>query len=216
VRTFLKALALLGVSGAATAAPVTYGSLTLNLSGKELATVEKPPAAGNSPAGEVIVVRAVSDGRVLRRLTTCASCRYTALAWGPDDALAFLAREPGKNETTLNVAQATGVRTIATIPGIASTLRFSPTGDRIAALVTLNAAKETGATQAGARLVGEIGNHDDQQRIAVFPLSSSSTGNSSAQVSPISPEGRFVYEYVWTPDGRGFVATSAAGNGDEN
>ena len=216
MRTFLKALALLGVSGAATAAPVTYGSLTLNLSGKELAAVEKPPAAGNSPAGEVIVVRAVSDGHVLRRLTTCASCRYTALAWGRDDALAFLAREPGKNETTLNVAQADGVRTIATIPGIASTLRFSPKGDRIAALVTLNAAKETGATQAGARLIGEIGSHDDQQRIAVFPLSPSSAGSSSSQVSPISPEGRFIYEYVWTPDGRGFVATSAAGNGDEN
>ena len=28
--------------------------------------------------------------------------------------------------------------------------------------------------------------------------------------------GRYVYEYDWTPDGRGFVATTALGNGDNN
>ena len=34
--------------------------------------------------------------------------------------------------------------------------------------------------------------------------------------SPISPADRYVYEYDWTPDGRGFVATTALGNGDNN
>jgi dipeptidyl aminopeptidase/acylaminoacyl peptidase len=35
-------------------------------------------------------------------------------------------------------------------------------------------------------------------------------------VVPVSPPDRYVYEYDWTPDGRGFVATSALGNGDNN
>ena len=62
-------------------------------------------------------------------------------------------------------------RTIATIAGIAQTPRFSPDGTRIALLVTIGAAKETGANQAGVRQVGEIGEKNDEQRIAVFDVS---------------------------------------------
>ena len=32
----------------------------------------------------------------------------------------------------------------------------------------------------------------------------------------VSPGDTFVYEYDWTPDGKGFVVTSAKGNGDNN
>ena len=32
----------------------------------------------------------------------------------------------------------------------------------------------------------------------------------------VSPADRYVYEYDWTPDGSGFVVTSALGNGDNN
>ncbi len=30
----------------------------------------------------------------------------------------------------------------------------------------------------------------------------------------VSPDGTFVYEYDWTPDGKGFVGTAAEGDGD--
>ena len=30
------------------------------------------------------------------------------------------------------------------------------------------------------------------------------------------PPDRYIYEYDWTPDGRGFVASTALGNGDDN
>ena len=112
-----------------------------------------------------------------------------------------------------NHSETARVRTIATIRGIAQEPRFSPDGRRVALLVTLDAAKEAGATQAGARQVGEIGETSDEQRLAVFDVA----GNVAASaIRLVSPEGRYVYEYDWTPDGSGFVATTALGNGDNN
>ena len=105
-------------------------------------------------------------------------------------------------------------RPVATIAGIAQTPRLSPDGTRIALLVTIGAAKEAGATQAGVRQVGEIGEHSDEQRLAVFNASGAPVA--AAAVKPLSPADRYVYEYDWTPDGTGFVATTALGNGDNN
>ena len=74
-------------------------------------------------------------------------------------------------------------------------------------LVTQNAAKETGATQPGVRQVGVIGVHSDSRRIAIVPAA-------GGAYRLVSPEGTFVYEFGWTPDGRGFVGTAAEGDGD--
>ena len=46
-------------------------------------------------------------------------------------------------------------------------------------------------------------------RIAIVPLA-------GGQLRPVSPADRYVYEYDWLPNGTGFVATSARGNGDNN
>jgi dipeptidyl aminopeptidase/acylaminoacyl peptidase len=98
---------------------------------------------------------------------------------------------------------------LATVAGIAQDPRFSPDGRRIALLVTLGARKEAGATQAGVRQVGEIGEQNDEQRIAIAPAS-------GGPLTLVTPADRYVYEYDWTPDGSGFVGTSALGNGDDN
>ena len=50
---------------------------------------------------------------------------------------------------------------------------------------------------------------NDEQRIATVPA----TGG---ELHFASPADTFVYEYDWTPDGRGFVGTAAKGNGDNN
>src|SRR5439155_17824685 len=97
----------------------------------------------------------------------------------------------------------------ASFKGIAQSPRFSPDGRSLAVLATFAARKESGATQAGVRQVGEIGEENDEQRIAVVPL----TGGT---FRPISPDNRYVYEYDWLPDASGFVVTSALGNGDNN
>ena len=41
-------------------------------------------------------------------------------------------------------------------------------------------------------------------------------GVSGGAIRYVSPADTFVYEYDWRPDGRGFVATAAQGNGDNN
>ena len=204
----IKALpaALLVAAAPAIAAVHGYQSLTLAPSGQEMATVEQ---AAGTPHG-TITIRSARDGRVVRRLDPCATCSYAGLTWSPDGTLlAFVARDRAKSVATLMTARGTTVATVATISGLASTPRFSPDGKRLALLVTLGATKETGATQAGARQVGEIGVTNDAQRLAVLPV----TGGA---VTPLSPAGRFIYEYDWTPDGSALVVTSALGNGDAN
>ncbi|RXD02120.1 S9 family peptidase [Sphingomonas sp. UV9] len=201
------AAALLVASAAPTSAQSLhqYGALALSPAGDRIATVE------NSGARGVVTIRSVADGRVLRTIDPCATCSYSGLTFAPGGDLVFLVRDGTAGTVRLTYADARTTRTVATIAGIAQTPRVSPDGKRIALLVTLGAAKESGATQAGVRMVGEIGEKSDEQRLAVFDITKPAT-----TVTPLSPAGRYVYEYAWTPDGRGFVATTALGNGDNN
>lgn len=154
-----------------------------------------------------VVVRRVEGGGVVRMIDPCAACTYASPTFSADGRLAFLARDKGK--VTVVLADGAGERQVAVIDGIAQTLRFSPDGKRLAMLATYGAAKEAGATQAGIRQVGEIGEKSDEQRIVVVDLA-------TGAVRPLSPAERYVYEYDWAPDGRTLVATTAIGNGDNN
>jgi dipeptidyl aminopeptidase/acylaminoacyl peptidase len=185
-----------------------YSSLALSPSGDRIAAVESDAVADSTarPHGR-IVIRSASNGRILSTLDPCAACDYSGLTFGPDGRLAFLEHQKGK--AVLMLAGAGAPATIATVEGIAQEPRFSPDGRRIALLVTVGARKEAGATQAGVRQVGEIGEQNDEQRIGVVPV----TGGA---VTPLTPADRYVYEYDWLPDGSGFVGTSALGNGDDN
>ncbi len=201
------AAALLVASAAPTSAQSLhqYGALALSPAGDRIATVE------NSGKRGVVTIRSVADGHVLRTIDPCATCSYSGLTFTPGGDLVFLVRDGTAGTVRLTYADARTTRTVATIAGIAQTPRVSPDGKRIALLVTLGAAKESGATQAGVRMIGEIGEKSDEQRLAVFDIAKPTTA-----VTPLSPAGRYVYEYAWTPDGSGFVATTALGNGDNN
>jgi dipeptidyl aminopeptidase/acylaminoacyl peptidase len=215
-RTASLAFASLLVSGAlsATAAPAApaalrqYAALALSPGGDRVAAVESDaaPNAPSTPHGH-IVVRSAATGAAVATIDPCPACAYSGLAFGPDGRLVFLAREKGR--TRLMLAGGGTPTTLATIDGIAQEPRFSPDGRQIALLVTLGARKEAGATQAGVRQVGEIGEQNDEQRIALLPAS-------GGALRPVSPADRYVYEYDWTPDGGAFVVTSALGNGDNN
>ena len=206
----LPTCVLLATATPALAAPIhQYGGLALAPKGDVIATIEE----GNA-GHEVIALRSARTGKVLRTVDPCARCGYSGLTFGPDGSLAFLARDRAAHTVTLMVDGGKAQRTVATIGGIAQTPRWSPDGKRIALLVTIGAAKESGATQAGVRQVGEIGEHSDEQRLAVFDAAGAPVA--AAAVRPVSPADRYVYEYDWTPDGRGFVATTALGNGDNN
>jgi len=188
-----------------------FEDLAISPKGEAIVAVELEDSPG---AHGAIVLRQATDGRVLRRIDSCAACDYSDPVFAADGRLAFLSRDRAAGTTSLNLTDSGGhLRTVATVKGLAEAPRFAPDGKRIALLVTLNATKETGATQAGARQVGEIGKSNDEKKIAVFDLAATVAGDA---VRPVSPAGLYVYEYAWTPDGRGFVASTARGNGDDN
>ncbi|MBB6250848.1 S9 family peptidase [Nitrospirillum iridis] len=201
-------LVLLTATGARAASLHQYTGLTLSGDARRLAAVEADKAEGAGSAGHGAVVVRDTNGTVTARLDPCGSCRYAGPAWSPDDrALAFVATAGG--QASLYVAEGAAVRVVAVIQGLASTPRWSPDGREVALLVTENAQKEAGATHAGARQVGEQGEGDDVQRIAIVTIA---TGG----VRLVSPDKTYVYEYDWLPDGTGFVGTAAEGNGDNN
>ncbi|TPG43783.1 S9 family peptidase [Sphingomonas koreensis] len=205
----ILAAALLTVSSPALAAAAhSYGDVALSADGSRVAAVEE-----GADGHDAIVTRSASDGRVLATIDPCKSCDYSDLTFGRTGAIAFLARDKTSGAVLLETSDGGDPHTVATIKGIASAPRFSPDGKRIALLVTLGAAKEAGATQPGVRQVGEIGEHSDERRIAVFDAGGTVTADA---VKPVSPAGRYIYEYDWAPDGRSFVVTSALGNGDDN
>jgi dipeptidyl aminopeptidase/acylaminoacyl peptidase len=198
-----------------------HSDLALSPTGDRVATVDSLDVAGAvTPAHGQIVVRSAAGGRELVRLDPCPSCSYDALAWSPDGkSLAFIASDHKAGTALLEVASVAAaangatapVRTLAQITGVANVARWSPDGTRIAFLAVPGAHKLIGATQPGAVQVGDLDALDvaDEQRIGVVAAA-------GGEVAYVSPADTFVYEYTWTPDGRGFVATAAKGNGDNN
>lgn len=187
-----------------------YRSVAITANGERIAAIESDAGApGQRPHGR-IVVRDAASGKVTAEYDPCAACSYDFPSWSPDRrSLAFIAADSQAGTATLWVVRGGQPAAAATIAGVANTARWSPDGSRIAFLATVGAKKQTGAVEAGERLVGEIGVNEDAQRIAIVP-------GAGGEARMVSPDGTYVYEYDWTPDGKGFIATSAQGNGDNN
>ncbi len=207
------AVALSLFTVAAQAAPVVirdHDHLALSANGDRVADVEAddPGNLPEEPHGRVVVHD--THGTVLGSYDPCATCKYSDTAWSPSgDTLAFIATDSKAGTAALYAVTNGKPKLLTSISGVANTVRYAPDGSRIALLVTVGAHKMIGAVEAGAALVGEIGESNDEQRIGVVPAS----GGAMALVSPADT---YIYEYVWTPDGKGFVVTSAKGNGDNN
>jgi dipeptidyl aminopeptidase/acylaminoacyl peptidase len=213
VNTTLLA-ALLAAAGAANAASMhSYGALAMSADGSRIAAVESGEGADGKPGRPTIVVRDAATGQIVTRYDengACPNCRIDFPSWSPDQkALAFIGTDAKAGTATVFVARDGKVKALTTIKGVANTARWSPDGAQLALLATVGAKKLTGATEAGAPQVGEIGSEEDEQRVALVPAG-------GGELKLVSPADTFVYEYDWTPDGKGFVVTSAKGNGDAN
>jgi dipeptidyl aminopeptidase/acylaminoacyl peptidase len=205
--------ALLTAAGLSSAEGMhSYRSLAISADGERLAALES--VEGEPKTGPRIVVRDTATGKIVSTFvqSDCAQCRIEAPVWSTDQkAMALISTDPKAGTATVNVLRDGKLTPVAVVKGVANTVRWSPDGRQLAFLATVGARKLTGAVEAGARQIGEIGvaEQEDEQRIAVV----SSDGGDFKLVSPADT---FVYEYDWTPDGRGFVVTSAKGNGDNN
>jgi dipeptidyl aminopeptidase/acylaminoacyl peptidase len=192
-----------------------YASVALNANGKQIVSIEtvRKPNATTEEHGAVVVRG--TDGEVHARLDPCAKCKYDDVAWSPDGTrFTFTGSQDGVATLFAAAPDATHkgsytVSRVIELKGLIASPRWSPDGHTIAVLVTAGAHKESGATRAGAREIGEIGESEDSQRIATVDAQ-------GGELKFVSPEGTFVYEYDWMPDGHGFVGTAAQGNGDNN
>jgi len=187
-----------------------YRSVAISPAGDRVMSLESIDTGNGKRPHATIVVRDASTGAIAAEFDPCTTCSYDKPSWSPDGkSLAFVASDSHVGSAWLYVAAGGKTRSLTILQGVASTARWSPDGRTLAMLATVGAKKETGATAAGARQVGEIGAEEDAQRIATIPADGGS-------LKLVSPEDTFIYEYDWTPDGRGFIATSAKGNGDNN
>lgn len=188
-----------------------YHDLALSAAGDRIADVESTETGEEAKRPHAaLIIRSARDGSVLRTLDPCPTCTYAAPAWSPSgDALAFLASDDDSFAVTLYVVDRGEPRAVVQFKGVGGEPRWSPDGSSLALLATADARKKTGATQAAAPQVGEIGEDNDEQRIAVV-------APAGGPLRFVSPADTFVYEYDWTPNGKGFIATAAKGNGDNN
>jgi dipeptidyl aminopeptidase/acylaminoacyl peptidase len=206
---------LFAAAGLAKADPAgmrTYRTLAMTPGGERIAAVEA--VEGEARTGPRVVVRDTATGKVAStwQKSDCAQCKLESLAWSPDQkTLAAVVADPRAGTAAVVLLRDGRMTTLATVKGVAGTVRWSPDGRQVAFLATVGAKKLTGAVEAGARQIGEIGlaRDEDEQRIAIVPAN-------GGDYRLVSPGDTFIYEYDWTPDGKGFVVTSAKGNGDNN
>lgn len=195
----------------------TFASVAISPDGRTVASlesVEAPPDAVETPAA-TIVLRPVAGGPARRIGCPGADkCRLGEPVWSPDGSrLAYVVRDVKAGTVSVRTAGADGsndVVWLASFAGLINAPSWSPDGSSLAVLATAGAHKEIGATQAGAPLTGEIAATlaQDVQRIAIV--------GRDGTLRFASPADLFVYEYDWTPDGTGFAATGAHGNGDNS
>ncbi|WP_342118317.1 S9 family peptidase [Pseudoduganella sp. OTU4001] len=200
-------------AGPASQAIRDYRAVAISPAGDRVVSLEAIDAGNGKRPHATVVVRDAASGAIVSEFDPCSTCGYDKPSWSPDGkALAFVGSDSRAGSAWLYVTPAAPggkTRSVATVKGVASTARWSPDGRTLALLATPDAKKETGATAAGARQVGEIGVDEDAQRIATIPAE-------GGALKLVSPDDTFIYEYDWTPDGKGFIATSAKGNGDNN
>ncbi len=186
--------------------------------GSRVASLEGDQPADESvdPSMAIVIRPASGQGAAVTVRLPCQgpSCAPSALAWSPDGhRLAFVLRQPKATHRFVYAvgADGTGLVRLLEFDGTLQGLRFGADGT-LAVLATAGAHKEPGATQAAAKMTGEIGVDEDEQRIATIR-------NNALHYE--SPADLYVYEYDWRPDpaqpGHArFVATAAHGNGDNN
>ncbi len=97
----------------------------------------------------------------------------------------------------------------AEVKGYAATPTFSPDGSKLALLFIEGMPRIAGPLQPMTPLAGVIDDEVYEQRLTTIDL----TTNALAQVTPADV---YIYEYDWTPDGQGWIATAAHGSGDAN
>ncbi len=188
-------------------------SVALSPDAQRIASIEGDvPPGGGPPDIRALVIRNRDGSGAVTVPLACGAkseCTPSDLAWTPDGShLAFVLRTPGSHAHDIYLADPAGSAPakLLSFDGTLGSLRYGPDG-ALAVLATEGARKETGAVEAGAAPLGELGADVHEQRIATVQ---------DGALRFASPPDLFVYEYDWRPGGQGFVATAAPGDGDNH
>ncbi|GAN53113.1 S9 family peptidase [Tanticharoenia sakaeratensis] len=206
-------LATLCFSAAAHAAPIVthaFGTLALSSDGSHLASVEHDSIAGDDKEPTLHLLIRAGQGHGAPVSVSLPNGTVSSPTWRPDGAaLAFVLHDPKQHQRFVYSVDAAGrhLTKLLAFDGTLQNLRYGPDG-KLAVLAIAGARREPGALQAGTAQTGEIGAHEDEQRIATIE-----NGHLVWQ----SPADLYVYEYDWRPGATpGFVGTAAHGNGDDH
>ena len=140
------------------------------------------------------------------------ACEKNSIAWSPDSKqIAFLSDCEKKDQLQLYVASGMGgaARQLTHLTGLAADPKWSPDGKQIAILFTQDLPRAAGPLDPVPVETGVLESKVFEQRLAVVDVA-------SGDVRQISPADLYVYEFDWSPEGKGFAATAAHGAGDNN
>jgi dipeptidyl aminopeptidase/acylaminoacyl peptidase len=153
-------------------------------------------------------------GGTSREISVPDKLELRSVAWSGDSRqIAFVADLPGDTPaaqvwTAAADGPAVPVKR-AELKGYVDAPSFSPDGSKLALLFIEGIPRIAGPLQPMTPLAGVVGSKVYEQRLATIDLATN-------VVAQLTPADMYVYEYDWTPDGQGWVATAAHGSGDAN
>ena len=154
-----------------------------------------------------------ATGGSVREIAVDGNLPLRQVTWSADSKqIAFLADLPGDAPAAqIFTASTDGSSPVkhAELKGYVQSPRFSPDGSKLALLYIADMPRVAGPLQPMTPLAGDIDEKIYEQRIALLDLGHD-------QLRQVTPADVYVYEYDWTPDGQGWVATAAHGVGDSN
>jgi dipeptidyl aminopeptidase/acylaminoacyl peptidase len=162
-------------------------------------------------AGELTVIP--SNGGTPEPIEVEGKLALRDVSWSANSKqIAFIADLPGDTPSAqIWTAAIDGGASVkrAEVKGYAAAPSFSPDGSKLALLFIEGIPRTAGPLQPMTPLAGVIGSQIYEQRLTTIDLKTNA-------LTQISPADVYVYEYDWTPDSQGWVASAAHGAGDAN
>jgi dipeptidyl aminopeptidase/acylaminoacyl peptidase len=161
--------------------------------------------------GGELSIAAISSGASHRIASDQNAMRD--VAWSADSHhVAWLSDLPGEKPAArlwTAAPDGSGLEQVADLKGYAATPRYSPDGTKLAVLFIEGIPRIAGPLQPMTPLAGVLGETVFEQRIAVVEMA-------TKRLRQVTPADVYIYEYDWTPDSKGWLATAAHGSGDNN
>lgn len=167
--------------------------------------------------GRDAIELAKADGSDVHRIggSKSGDCNESDPAWAPDSQhLAFLSScaNGGKQKDLLIVGAKTGdmPHHMASLPGVAQSLSWSPDGKSLGFLYVPNGTRRASAVYAAKPASGEIGVDGlEVQRVATVAAE-------GGAVRLLTPAATYAYEFSWSADSARIAFTGAPAPGDNN